>query len=52
MGVSNQGILKWVPGAGLDWKIACGGVIYTFGVDLFLYTTYSCVFDGAVTTIH
>lgn len=52
MGVSNQGILKCVP----KWCELGGTTVSvhdsgTFIVYLFLYTTYSCVLDGSMTTV-
>lgn len=53
MGVSNQGILKCVPMLlELPRLFVCERVYCTFRIYGSLHTTYSCIFDGSVATIH
>ncbi len=53
MGVSNQGILKCVPMLRELLRLfVCQRENFTFRVYGSLYTTYSCIFDGSVATIH
>ena len=53
MGVSNQGILKCVPMLHELLRLFLWQrEDYTFRVYGSLHTTYSCIFDGSVATIH
>jgi hypothetical protein len=55
IGVSNHGMIRWVPAVSRQWIEPSASVSAesgrTFGIDVFADTAYSPVLDRSVTTI-